>query len=149
MLIQTTTFPYASALVAELVTVLAAHQELRCRPEVHDDEKQIAITLTFLPTSNDEGLEILSLADEARAVRDLAQMRGFADRYGIPPDQLRRFLSSATSPLPVPDTPQRLSVHELGAVISTVEAYVPSIEEVPDLASALTKLHTMLNGEIF
>lgn len=74
------------ALMAEVVAVLAQHQELRVVPEIvmdAQDDGLLTISLTVHPTSADEGLEVLSLFDELRYVSDVATVRGVVSRYGL------------------------------------------------------------------
>lgn len=83
----------ALALIAEVVDVLGAHRHLRCVPHVTDADGQVMLTVTFEADGPDEGLEVLSVRDELRYVCDVAQMRGLAERYGIAPAALERFLA--------------------------------------------------------
>lgn len=83
------------ALMAEVVSVLARHQELPVVPEVEMDKTDdglVSVTLTMHPRSTHEALDALALRDELQFVRDVAQMRGFAETYGIDAARLEAVL---------------------------------------------------------
>lgn len=74
------------ALLAEIVAVLARYEDLCVVPEVEMDAKEdgcLTLTLTVHPTTVEEGLESLALADDLRYVCDVATVRGVVDRYGL------------------------------------------------------------------
>lgn len=71
------------ALTLEVAEALRQHGYLRCTPRVEEDDGLFTLTVTFHARTADEGLEILSLADELRYVCDVATVRGVVDRYGL------------------------------------------------------------------
>lgn len=75
--------PAAVAVVSEVVDVLAPHGRLPCHPLIQEDDGLWTLTLTFRPAEMQQSLQLLELVEDLRRVQDVAQIRGFADRYGV------------------------------------------------------------------
>ncbi len=85
----------AVALTQEIAEVFAAHGATLCRPSVVEDNGQWTLQVTFVAQTTEAALEILELATALRRVQDVAQIRGFAETYGIEPWKLEALLPDA------------------------------------------------------
>lgn len=73
----------AVAIVGEVADALAAHPRMPCAPTIVEEDGLWTLSVTFRPASVTEALEVLELATALRRVQDVAQIRGFADRYQV------------------------------------------------------------------
>lgn len=78
------------AALQEVADVLAAHGAIPCTPRVDHDGDHFVLRVSF---PRQVGLEEVELLEQLRRVQDVAQMRAFADRYGIPPERLEAFIA--------------------------------------------------------
>lgn len=80
------------ALLAEVVGVLAQHQDLPVVPSVDMEDGVLTVTLAVHPPSSHDALEALALRDELRCLLDTVQVRELAVRYDLSPDDLEPLL---------------------------------------------------------
>jgi hypothetical protein len=83
------------ALVSEVASALEAHGSIPCRLTVDDGGESWSLTLTFVADNVCASLGVLELTADLRRVRDVAQMRGFAETYGIDPAKLEALIGGA------------------------------------------------------
>lgn len=95
-------------ILAEIAEALAAHGQLRCRPEIEQIDGRLILRLAIpvpgmwdMPTRthgdppNMAALEVLSLADELQHVIDLANLRALATKFDIEPAALEALLPAS------------------------------------------------------
>lgn len=71
------------ALLAEVTNVLLQHGSLHCAPAVEEEDGLVTLTVTLHPVDVGEALEGLAVMNELNYLGGLAQVRAFADSYGI------------------------------------------------------------------
>ena len=82
------------AIIAEVADALAPYGGIACRPEIAEDAGEWTLHLTFKPQSTEDALRVLELATSLRRVADVAQVRAFADHYGIDPARLEPLVAA-------------------------------------------------------
>jgi len=82
------------ALLKEIADVLSGHGSLPCTPYVDDVDGLVTLTVTLRAGDVQQGMEALEVRGEFERVSDVAQMRGFAEHYGIAPSELERVLDT-------------------------------------------------------
>lgn len=91
----------ALAVVAEVADALAPHGRMPCQPTIEEDDDGLwTLSLTFRPGSTADALAVLELAEALQRVRDVAQLRGFAERYQIDARLLERMIDPDTARQP-------------------------------------------------
>ena len=80
------------AQTGEVAGTLADYADIPCRIRLETDDGTWTLTVTFEPYNVSGSLQMLELAAALRRVRDVAQMRGFAQTYGIEPSKLEALL---------------------------------------------------------
>ena len=103
--------------MAEVVAVLARYPMLRVAPVVDHEDGVLALTVS-VAADEDDGLQVLALADDLRYVADMATIRHLSSRYDIPAARLEALLPERR----VTGALGALSVKELAAVVEVLEA---------------------------
>lgn len=80
------------ALLAEVLSVLAAHGGLHCAPAVEEEDGLVTLTVTFHPVDTGEALEGLEVMSELRYLSELSQVRAFAAAYNIDATKLEALI---------------------------------------------------------
>lgn len=79
----------------EVLGAMAEHGDLRCTPEVEMNDGKLSVTLTVRAGDqirSEDAVSVVELFHRLREVHDLAQVRGLAARYGVPPERLEAVL---------------------------------------------------------
>ena len=138
----------ALALVSEIADVLASHGRVRCVPTIAEEDSLWSLMVTFHADDVAGSLELLSLADELRYVADVAQMRAFAELYGIEPAALERLLPAMPRRQEEDPSTYEFTDEELDALILLIESGCIALANAPIsvgrmLIGALPKLKAL------
>lgn len=71
------------AQLREVTDVLAQHPGLRCAPIISEEDGLVTLAITFYAQDTADALAALDLMNDLRYVADVAQVRAFADTYGL------------------------------------------------------------------
>lgn len=92
----------ALAVVAEITDALALCGAMPCVPLIEEDDGLWTLRVTFHPRSTEEALQGLELVTALQRVQDIAQIRGFAQIYGIDPARLEALFDRTDDEAVVP-----------------------------------------------
>jgi hypothetical protein len=79
--------------LAEIAAVLARHGGMRASLKVHDGHDPSDCLIEIMPDEDAPIGEFAELIETLQRMIDLAQIKLFAERYGVRPEQLVPFLS--------------------------------------------------------